>query len=96
MATELRSTVLTKAIPRTGTLTVDHIIDLAALRETHGDSIPVDALADAGHHDVTHEIAGKSKRLAHGYTADESAAFVMGFLACAAARKRREKKAVKA
>lgn len=90
---ELRNTISTTAVPRTGTLTVEQVIDLAELAKEHGEAIPVDVLREAGLFEVVHTIGGKSKRIALRLTRDSACGFVSGFVACAVARKRRAKKA---
>jgi hypothetical protein len=99
---DLRNTVSTTPIPRTGTLIVTQIIALAALGEAvaaakeEGREVDQDAIAGAGTYEITLEKNGaKSKKLAtiegaHG--ADEAAAFVAGFKACADVRRVQNRK----
>ncbi len=99
---ELRNTVSTTQIPRTGTLVVTQIIALAALGEAvaaakeEGREVDQDAIAGAGTYEITlQKRDGKPKKLVTvegAHAADEAAAFVAGFKACADVRRIQNRK----
>ena len=96
MTREIRSTISTTNVPRTGILTVVRVVDLEALEKEHGESIPVAEL-EKGLYQLTLEREGKKDRTFGPWlTESEADAFVEGFKACADARRRGPRKAKKA
>lgn len=100
---ELRNTISTTMIPRTGTLVVTQVISVAAIHDAFaeaaggGRSKDDSTLLDgAGVYEVTLERRRKApKKLEVCDWPSEAAAFVAGFKACSDARRKpRAKKAV--
>lgn len=92
---EMRNTLESLTIPRTGTLAITHVVDLAALVERHGDPIPVHEIMDGGHYEVSIEKGGRSRKIWTTGTEDTARAFLQGAKAIADLRRAANKKASK-
>jgi hypothetical protein len=88
---ELRNTVSTTPIPRTGTLVVTQVVDLEKLRED-GDSVLLSVVMTAGVYEVALERRGKTKILRVAPSEEEAESFVLGFKACADVRRVQNRK----
>ncbi len=89
---ELRNTHSTTVIPRTGTLVVVQIVDLAEIVAKAREGEDLGALE--GLFEVTlSPTSGKARTIAKATTAAEADAFVGGFVACADFRRARNKRA---
>ncbi len=90
---ELRNTHSTTVIPRTGTLVVVQIIDLAEIvakaREGTADLGTLEGLFEV----ALSPTSGKTRTIAKATTPAEADAFVAGFVACADFRRARNRKA---
>lgn len=87
---ELRNTLLSVDVARTGTLVATRVVDLEALPVNEAGTVSLEELKTAGSIEVTLELPrGKATRLWTGESEGEARAFVTGFVACAKARKKR-------
>lgn len=92
MKNQIRSEIRREAVHRTGVLVITSVVDLDALKEEHGDSVPIDAIQKAGRFKVSIEKTGKPAHTLGDFPEEDQAhAFVAGFVACADVRKIRNK-----